>query len=295
MVIKHLVIPGGGHTLFQTIGAIKHIETEKLYNIHDIETIYATSAGAIISTILCLKYDWETVLDYIVNRPWKDVFDINIHALFDIYYKKGVYNITTFEKCLKPLFDAKDVALDITMTEFYHLSKIELHFFSFEINSFEIVDISYKTHPSLSLLTALQMTCALPVLITPVCINDKCYIDGGIVYNYPLCKIIESGKDPKEIIGFKNQYGNSEPPKMSIETNMFDYILGFLTKLIYNLNKEKEYISNIQHEIICNTELMNMSLLTSILNSSEKRKSLVNKGIQDATEFMTTTHLQNGI
>jgi predicted acylesterase/phospholipase RssA len=181
------------------------------------------------------------------------------------------------------------------MAEFFNLSNIELHFFSFEINGFEIVDISYKTHPTLSLLTALQMTCALPVLITPVCIDDKCYIDGGIVYNYPLCKIIETGKDPKEIIGFKNHYGNSSPPNISTETNMFDYILGFLTKLIYNLNKEKEYISNIQHEIICNTELMNMSLLTSILNSAEERRMLVNKGVQDATEFMSIVNLQNGI
>ena len=63
--------------------------------------------------------------------------------------------------------------MNITMSEIYEYSKIELHLFAFELNEFEIIDISYKTHPKLRLLTALQMTCSVPVLFTPVFIEDK--------------------------------------------------------------------------------------------------------------------------
>ena len=48
MTIKHLVISGGGPTLIQVLGAIQHLETNDFLHMSTIETIYGTSAGAII-------------------------------------------------------------------------------------------------------------------------------------------------------------------------------------------------------------------------------------------------------
>ena len=48
------------------------------------------------------------------------------------------------------------------------------------------------------------MTCALPVLISPVFIDNKCFMDGGVGCNYPLSFCIEAGNNPDEILGFKN-------------------------------------------------------------------------------------------
>jgi len=45
--------------------------------------------------------------------------------------------------------DAKDISCDITLLEFYEYSKVEIHIFTFEINVFELVDVSYKTHPDI--------------------------------------------------------------------------------------------------------------------------------------------------
>ena len=76
MTIKHLVISGGGPSMIQTLGAIQHLETTEFINIHNIETIYGTSAGAIVGVLIALKYDWVTSNDYIIIRPWLDVFAI---------------------------------------------------------------------------------------------------------------------------------------------------------------------------------------------------------------------------
>ena len=192
MTIKNLVISGGGPILVQVLGAIQHLEQHNFINMDNIESIYGTSAGAIVGILICLKYDWETINNYIIKRPWQDVFSIKVQNILDAYTKKGIFDNKIIEKCFKPLLDAKDISMDITLEELYTFSNIELHLFSFEINEYKVQDISHLTHPKLTLITAIQMTCALPVLVTPVCIDDKCYIDGGMSSNYPLKYCIES-------------------------------------------------------------------------------------------------------
>jgi predicted acylesterase/phospholipase RssA len=118
MTIKHLVIPGGGPTGIKAIGALQYLEQHGYWNINDIETIYATSAGAIISVLLCLKFDWETINDYIVKRPWNDAFQVSVNQIFEAYSKKGIFDKNVAEIFYKPFFKAKDIPMEITMKEF---------------------------------------------------------------------------------------------------------------------------------------------------------------------------------
>ena len=286
MVFKHLVLSGGGPTLIQTLGCIYHLNEIKYMDFDKVETIHATSAGAFISIILCLRFDWETINSYIINRPWKEVFDINLYNIYDSYNKKGIFDNKTFEKCLKPLFDAKNVDMNITVKEFYDLTEIEIHFFTFEINGFEIIDISYKSFPSYRLLDVLQMTCALPVIISPVCIDDKCFIDGGIYCNYPLYLLLENSidVDPDEILGFKNVYDNYDNTILK-DTSLIDYILNFVYKLIYKLNPNEKNVS-INNEVVCNCDVMNIMTLKDAISSQTERMRLFNNGIEFAKSYL---------
>jgi predicted acylesterase/phospholipase RssA len=289
MPIKHLVISGGGPTLIQALGAIQHIEQQKFIDLSNIETIYGTSAGAILGTLICLKFDWETINDYIIKRPWHEVFPINVQKIFDAYTKKGIFDIKTVEKIFKPLFSAKDLSLEINLQEFYEYSKIELHFFTFDINEFKLEDISYKTHPTISVITALQMTCSLPILVAPVCIDNKCYIDGGVVCNYPLNKCLEI-HNPDEVLGFKNQYDNNDNNRVDSNSTLLDFIMSFLFKMIQNMDTgNKQNI--IKNEVICKTDFLSISYLKSALYSMETRKELFNSGTEFAKEFLSSIKL----
>ena len=81
MVIKHLVISGGGPTGFLSYGAAKYLEKNKFWNIENIESIYGTSIGAVIGIILSLKHTWETIDDYIVNVPKLIFFKVFCSAI----------------------------------------------------------------------------------------------------------------------------------------------------------------------------------------------------------------------
>lgn len=285
MTIKHLVISGGGPIMVQILGSLQHLENNNIINMNNIESIYGTSAGAIVGVLMCLKFDWNTINDYIIKRPWHDVFNINPQSIFDSYAKKGIFDIKIIEKCFKPLFDAKDINIDINLEDFYNLTKIELHMYSFEINKYEVHDISYISHPKLSLMKALQMTCGLPILVTPVCIEDKCFIDGGLACNYPLNYCIESGKKSDEIFGFKNKYC-SEKININNESTLFDFILNFLFKALTSISTDHVQ-PNIKNEIILDTEYLTIDILKNSLSNIEIRRELLNNGTQVAINFLS--------
>jgi predicted acylesterase/phospholipase RssA len=184
------------------------------------------------------------------------------------------------------LFDAKDISMDITLEDFYKYSNIELHLFTFEVNEFKVEDISYLTHPKLQLLTAIQMSSCLPILLTPVTIDDKFFIDGGIVCNYPLKYCIDAGKNPDEILGFKNKYDNKTKSHINSDSTLLDFLMCFLFKVIYSLNTDNLQPA-IKHEFLCNTDRMSIEMLKSSLNSVDVRKTLFNLGVEDAKAFLS--------
>ena len=286
MTIKHLVISGGGPIMVLVLGAIQHLEQNNFVDMKNIESIYGTSAGAIVGVLICLKYDWETINDYIIKRPWQDVFPIKVQNIFDAYTKKGIFDIKTIEKCFKPLLDAKDIPMDINLENFYNLTKIELHLFSFEINEYKVHDISYLTHPNLSLMIAIQMTCALPVLVTPVCIDDKCYIDGGMSCNYPLNFCITSGKIPDEILGFKNKYSDKKD-SINLESTLLDFLLSFLFKAVLSVNTDHSQ-PQIKNEVICDVQYLTFNVLRNALSNMETRRELFKNGTETADTFLSS-------
>ena len=288
MSIKYLVIAGGGPTIFKSLGVVQRLIKDKYIHVCDIESIYGSSAGAIIGVLISLNYDHDTLYDFMIKRPWNDVFNITIDKIFDAYSKKGIFDENTIQKCFKSLLDAKSIPLDVTLEEYYNTySKIELHFFTFDINHFVLEDISYLTNPTLPLLTAVKMSCGLPILICPTFLDSKCYIDGGIICNYPLKFCIESGKKECDILGLQNEYTKT---KINIvqESTLLEYIVNFLYKLIQNMNADNNNNDkcSIPNEIILEANLMTLDSLTSSINDADARKSLFRTGEEVAIEYM---------
>jgi len=306
MTIKNIIFSGGGHTFYQTLGIIQTLEKNNIWKIENIEKIYGTSAGALLGAILCLKFDWETLNDYFLNRPWNDVFNVDINSILSIFNKKGFFNITQLELIFKPLLHAKDLTLNITLKELYEYSKIELHMYSFEINYFKLKEISYKTHPDLSLMTALNMTSALPIMFSPVCIDDKCYIDGGTFTNYPLSFCIEQNNKIDEILGIKNEFNGEsinntydedikKNDVINNESSLLDFFISFFQKLILNFNIDNNLTYKIKHEIYCECQSITFSFLNKVMSCIETRKKLLENGIECGNQYIKKLSDNNDI
>jgi predicted acylesterase/phospholipase RssA len=289
MNIKHLVISGGGPAMLQYISSIQYLNENNIIDLNSIESIYGTSAGSIVAVLLALKYDWETLNDYIIQRPWHELFHLKINYIFDAYKNKGIYNKTIVEKVFKPLLDAKDIPIDISLKDFYEYSKIEIHFYTFEINHFKTEDISYLTHPNISLIDAIIMSSSIPLLFTPIIMDNKCYIDGGVCANYPLKYCIDSGKNEDEVLGFCNQYDCQQKNYIDNDSNLMDLVLCLFFKTFDNLTSNLVN-PKIKYELIFDVKYISLHYLKSAISSKEMRKEIYQKGAEKAKDFITSTY-----
>jgi predicted acylesterase/phospholipase RssA len=282
--IKHLVISGGGQTGLTFYGILRESNKYGLWNINDIQSIYSTSIGSFISVLLCLKYDWDTLDNYFIKRPWDKVFKFDLYSIINAFEKKGIFDIKLFEEMLSPLFLGMDIPLSITMKEFYHLSGIDLHIYTTELNNFELFDISHTTHPEWRVIDAVYASSTLPIVFSPLIREEHCYIDGGILLDYPVQKCLNNGAIPHEILGIFKENPADNSTFVNEKSNFFDYLIiifkNIMTKILnlYNITYEKNEIK-IKHEITVLDSFTSLDQILNAASSSEERQRLIQFGV----------------
>lgn len=282
MVIKHLVLSGGGPSGFYTYGAVKYLCQNKYFNMEEIETIYGTSIGACIGTILSLKYDWEIIDDYLIKRPWNKIINISPEIIFDTWKTKGLLDRNIISEIITPLLKAKELDKEVTLIKFYETTKIELHMFTVDVNykTFKVVDLSYKSHPDLSLITALYMSCAIPFVFKPVIMDGSCYIDGGVKMNFPVEKCLENTNcEEDEILIFKNIWSiNPTTYYVTEETSLFQYWT-FLTRLLLKESSTENEQPDLPNTVKCIIDkFSSFDEWINSINDKDIRISSIKKG-----------------
>jgi predicted acylesterase/phospholipase RssA len=289
MTIKHLVISGGGPLGLRFLGALEKLQQEHFWDFNNIESIYATSIGSIIGAFICLKYDWETLNKYIIERPWHDAFKVNAKQIFDSYYNKGLFDKKIAEIIFKPLLEAKDLSLNITLKEFFNFSKIDLHIFTFELNTFKTVELSHTLFPELTLIQALTMSSSLPGIFSPTIIDNSCFIDGGILCNYPINECLRDHTNKEEILAFKIAYENNNTQNIQVtnESSVLEYIICMSINSVNYIRNTIKFES-IDNTVNCyiNDNPLTLHFIQESIRNSELRRDWIKMGEDDANKFL---------
>tara|TARA_B100001093_G_scaffold497974_1_gene545523 strand:- start:3104 stop:4063 length:960 start_codon:yes stop_codon:yes gene_type:complete len=297
MTIKHLVLCGGGPVGLVTYGVLKELTISKIIKYENIKSIYATSIGSFIALIYILNMNWEWIDDYLIKRPWDKMINFTSYDYLNVMYSKGLADEELIIEMVKPLLLAKDLDIDITMEEFYNITKIDLHLFTSNLNKFCKVDLNYKTYPSLKISQAIMMSSSIPVLIKPPYYNNEYYLDGGIFCNSPVndcynnekCKkneIFAIIHDKRYPIDENNEYYNnnnllSNTNNLTENTNLFDFLI-IIIKTILNkiIIFENENLIEINNSInVClSKNNFYFKYWKFVLSNQDERIHLINLG-----------------
>jgi predicted acylesterase/phospholipase RssA len=289
MTIKHLVISGGGPSGLFAYGVASQLAKKCFWQLADIKSIYGCSIGAYMGVILSLGYEWAWLDDYFIKRPWEKLIATSKTHLIDIYEKKCLLNEHFFTEAIAPLLRGKDLKETITLKELYESTQIEIHMYATNINSerLEKIDLSYKTHPNLQVIKALRMTMSFPIIFEPICEENYCYIDGGLLNNFPLndCIAQQQCADTNEILGFKNIWKNVER-NIDEKSSIFDFLLVLMKKMQASVDTEIEQVE-IKYTVSCLIEdLTDFEKWAEMLKSEELRRTTIEKGYVQADSFL---------
>jgi predicted acylesterase/phospholipase RssA len=284
-MIKHIVLSGGGTVGFSQYGALRESNKQGFWCIENIESIYGISVGSIIGTFISLNFDWDVLDDYLIKRPWQNVFNLDVNSIIKSFDSRGLLDNKVIKEILQPLFKAKNIDPDCTMKELYEITKIELHIFTTELNSFKLIDICHTNYPDWKVVDAIYVSCSLPVIFKPLLIDGNCYVDGGFIENYPICQCIKDGKPIQQILGIYKNLFIEDTQNICENSTLFDYIYIAFNKIIINhCNHE-----TIPYEIDLDTVPFGLYDIFDIASSKEKRIEFIEYGVKKFNEVFSTS------
>ena len=293
MTIKYLVLGGGGPAGYSIYGAIKYLDKNNFFDINNIKNIYCVSIGSFIAVLISLKLEWKVIDDYLIKRPWDKVFNIDPIKILNLWKEKGIFDCTTvFKELLTPLLTVQGLSENITLKEFYDYNNIEIHIYTVNINTIipTKIDLSYKTHPNLELYKALSMSSAYPIILIPICDNSGCYIDGGLLNNFPLNDCIYGinaleNNILDEILAFKKYNSCNKYLNITKDSLLIDYLYVIIsrTRNLASLEYNQIEIKNI---VKCNVENNSYSIWKDALFYEHIRKEIIENGEKSGEQFL---------
>lgn len=165
----------GANTLIMSGGALKCIyflgSLFEIYSVTQFKYFGGTSSGAILATLLCIGYTPVEIFKKIVTTPKCG----QITKTLD-------YTVQNIEK----MFIDKNISPNITFEELFLLTGKELAFISSNVSKLREEIFSKYSHPNTKVITAMKLSCSLPIIF-PVCkLNNDIFIDGIFFDNFPI-------------------------------------------------------------------------------------------------------------
>lgn len=228
-----LILSGGGIKGISILGAIKYLEDNNI--IENIDTFIGTSIGGIICILLILGYRSTDIYKFSELFNMNEIMEININSIFT---KFSINDDNIFNIIYDKLLESKNIDPNITLIEFYKKTKKKIICSTVCLTTKKIEYISYENYPDLSLKLLYKMTSAIPLLLPPVNYNDKIYVDGGLIDNFPI-SIIDDSK-LHNVIGIDLKSDYYKKIEINNIINYFITIMQILSlRLVQNFNDEK--------------------------------------------------------
>lgn len=181
MVKTKLVLSGGGIKGIAHLGALCALhELDILKNI----TVYAgTSVGALIIVLIVIGYIPNEIYDVIRLLNIENMKDLNISNLLSLY---GLDDGKRMEIVIVKLLNYKQINENITFLQLFEKTNKTIYITVSCINDKKAYYFSHLTKPNMKILDAIKMSIAIPIFFIPINYENKLYIDGACIDNYPI-------------------------------------------------------------------------------------------------------------
>ena len=272
-MIKSIIISGGGHSVFTFYGIIKQALLSKYIVYENLESLYGTSAGSLICLLIALNIETEVLDNYLINKPWQELFHLTFDSFMHLYETFGIFNNDIFVDIFSHLFEYKELDVNITFEEFYQYNNLDIHLYSTKLENLEYTDFNHLTTPKMKVLDAIHASCAVPFIFPPYKQDTAYYLDGSIMIDLPLEPALTK-HDKEEVLVIKKF---SESIVLKENPNLLDYMGFVFVNLIHKI-----IICNNQHIenfIVVKDNIVSLDDILQMASQKEKRNNAIQSGM----------------
>jgi len=287
-MIKSIIISGGGHSVFTFYGIIKQALKSKYIVYENLESLYGTSAGSLICLLIALNIETEVLDNYLINKPWQELFHLTFDSFMHLYETFGIFNNDIFVDIFSHLFAYKELDVNITFDEFYQYNNLDIHLYSTKLENLEYTDFNHLTTPKMKVLDAIHASCAVPFIFPPYKQDTAYYLDGSIMIDLPLEPALTK-HDKEEVLVIKKF---SESIVLKENPNLLDYMGFVFVNLIHKIIRcNNQHIENF---IVVKDNIVSLDDILQMASQKEKRNTAIQSGMDLFELFYQETTTNEG-
>jgi len=179
----NIVFSGGSVRGICHVGALQRLIHEKMVDLKKIKAVAAVSAGSLFSVLLVLGFSVEEIWHFILSIDLRKTVQPDFFLLLK---KCGVDNGRIIYNLYEEILTKKTGIKHINFKQLYDITKIHLTIIGSCLTTKKTIYYDHINTPFFKVSVAVRISISMPGFFTPVIVDNKKYIDGAILNNYPM-------------------------------------------------------------------------------------------------------------
>lgn len=186
--------------------------------------------GAVYCLFLSVGYDVSSIRDYLISN--REILE-------------SISTISEFESFIQSVLAYKYIDIDCTLMDLYIMKGTKLTTVVFNYTNQSVEYLNYLTNPNLSVVKAVLLSCAYPIMFPNMMYNDMLYYSGLYANSYPYNYILQDCDNP---LGIHVLHISTKSGKDDAYSKLYNTILNIKYR-----HRESIYPSNkgIQIAVTC--------------------------------------------
>lgn len=284
--ITNLAFKGGGVLGIAYAGALQVLQDKNI--LQQVQRVAGTSAGAITAALVSLKYTAEEILSIVQATDFKS-FEDKENPL-RIATKYGLYEGDAFLSWMQQHITAKGLPATATFTDLKNAGMLDLHVFATDLNAKGLKQFSFATTPTVVVAEAVRSSMSIPLFFKAWQFSNNnpdnhLYVDGGMVYNFPITIFDNSGTPNSQTMGlYLANLGPAPAPSTLAYDHLFQYVSDLFDTMLDA--QEIDFLDDAEEKsrtiVIDNLGIS----ATNFGLTKDQQTALYNSGVKYATQFL---------
>lgn len=245
---QNLVFKGGGVKGIAYVGAAKALEEANILS--QIKGFAGTSAGSITAALLACRISPDTINTFIGQTNYENFKDSGgiLKYAEDLLNDFGPYKGDYFlDDWFKAFLTQQGVNSEITFAQLTQKYNSALKVFSTDLNTQSIQEFSTQQTPNVQVAYAVRASMSIPMFFRAWQFPDSqptnhIYVDGGVMYNYPIDTFDSSETNPNQTLGFFLTDLTDEPTPPNNLIFGFDHIETYIKSVFEALMNSQDFM-----------------------------------------------------
>jgi NTE family protein len=228
-MIENIVFSGAGSRIYIFLGFIKALDEHNILS--NVKSVIGTSSGALIAVLCVLDFKYSEIEEIMLKINTSNLKNISSENIINFFNDYGLDDGKNFHRIIKIILNIKVKNENITFKELFELTNKRLIITATCVNNMNIEYFDHINTPDIPVITVLLMSISIPIIFKPIKLENKYYVDGGLISHYP----IDFFKDEKDkTLGILVTTSMNNFKEIN---NIKDYIYNIMTCPLTNLLK----------------------------------------------------------